>query len=474
MAQATTFTSPDFVQQPEDTPMSTSEQPQVSEERKSMFGKLKDKTKTKKNKLKNKLKPGSGGDVVDDSSSSSSSDDEADAPTNNAFSGMTQPEYERKLDAGQVPATINDDDSLFGRSSDKSGGLEAEDFNQRTPAEFPKSHGQDDSALSEQFQGLSTSDKPSSQMNVQSDSTLPSEKFGEDSSLDGGLGSKIDRDSFSEEKPSEGRATDDILSKAGDPSANDLTTEHQKPDPEGLLRGEKSAEPAKSWGQWVGEKVGLAKDTVAAKSPSTTTTSSSTDEKPITEKAYETVLGAKDAVVGKTNEAADTTMDSIHQNKEAAATTDPAKQTYTQKFTGAIYGAKDSLLSSTHPGDDDKALSQKVTETVSNLPGTIKSSLGFGASKASTGGASSPTTTPALGTSSDVPSAAVTDESTGAPAQSPGIVSRITDSVSSLWGKKQPTDTPTTTPAASLDSAPSSGLPTSETAPTTEFDSRAS
>ncbi|KAG6549114.1 hypothetical protein Mapa_009340 [Marchantia paleacea] len=473
MAQATNLTSPDLVQQQEDVPMSTSEQPQGAGEKKSVFGKLKDKTKTKTNKLKNKLKPGSGGDVVDDTSSSSSSDDEADAPTNNAFSGMTQPEYQRKLESGQLPATTNDDDSLFGRPSEDSGALGTEDFNQRTPADFPQSHGQDDSALSKQFQGLSTDDKPSSQTDAQSGSKLPSEKFGGDSSLDEGMGRKIDRESVTDEKQSEGSVTDDIMSKTGDPLANDLTTEKQKSDPEGLLTGEKSAEPAKSWGQWVGEKVGLSKDTAASKSPSTTTTSSSTDEKPITEKAYDTVMGAKDAVVGKANEATDNTKASIHQNKDAAATTDPAKQTYTQKFTGAIYGAKDSLISSTHPGDEDKALSQKVTETVSNLPGTIKSSLGFGANKASTGAASSPTTTPTLGTSSDASSAAVTDESAGAPPHSPGFVSRITDSVSSLWGKKQPTDSATTTPAANVDTTPSSGLSTSETAPTTESDTRA-
>ncbi|KAL2650236.1 hypothetical protein R1flu_018364 [Riccia fluitans] len=397
MAQVTSLQSPDVVGQEDSTLQSTEQSP--TPEKKSVFGKLKEKTKTKTNKLKHKLKPGSGGggedaaaEAEDTSSSSSSSEDEGEPK--NAFTGMTQAEYERKLKAGEVPEETRD------------------------------------SALTSQFQGLSTEEKPSSQMDVE-DAGVPKDT--------GGF---------------EATPKDSILEKAGDPDAVDSDVAKDKPDPEGILSGKPPAAAAatKTWGQWVGEKVGLAKPTSPTAADSTTTTGAAAADKPMTEKIKESVVGAKDAVVGNVSEATGSAKAAAEENQAAAATTEPHKQTYTQKFTGAFYGAKDSLVSSTHPGDEDKALSQKVTETVSNLPTTIKSSLGLGGSKSAS---SSPTTTPR-----GLP----TEEAEGALPQSPGIVSRITGSVTSLFGKKPHPDSSSSTSTTPTSEVPTSGTGTTETA----------
>ncbi|KAL3701936.1 hypothetical protein R1sor_019958 [Riccia sorocarpa] len=437
MAQATSYQSPDLIGQEDSTLQNTAESP--STEKKSVLGKLKEKTKTKTSKLRNKLKPGHGGagdagagDVgAGDEDTSSSSSDEDEAPENNAFTGMTQPEYERKLNSGEAEEA-RDADGII-EHTDLAKPVSIDEFNRRGPNDFPPSHGYaTDSALASQFEGLSTEEKPSSQLDV-ANSTLPSDEA---------VGAVEPMDS--------------ILESAGNPYADDAEVAKDKPDPEGLLTGKPPAvEPAKTWSQWVGEKVGLAKPTSPTGSPTTTPTGAAAG-KPITEKIQETVIGAKDAVVGTVSGATGSAQAATQENKQAAATTDPQKQTYTQKLTGVIYGAKDSLVSSTHPGDEDKALSQKVTETVGNLPTTIKSTLGFGGSKSvGSSTTTSPTTTPRSLSSP-------TEEAEGAPPQSPGIVSRITGSVTSLFGKKPQTESATATSTGHPDTTTTSAGPTSE------------
>lgn len=185
--------------------------------------------------------------------------------------------------------------------------------------------------------------------------------------------------------------------------------------------GDKATEAGKTWSQWAAEKVGYAKDTAAAKAPTTE------EGTPVHEKAYDAAAGATNTAVGKATEAKNAAAAQIPE--QSSIPSDPAQQTYFQKATGGIYGAKDSLFANTQPGEHDKALSQKVTESVGNLPASLKSSLGFGKPAAS-----SPTTTSGL--VSDAAAQPTSEE--GAAPQSPGLVSRITG----LFAAKKP-ETPT-------------------------------
>lgn len=207
------------------------------------------------------------------------------------------------------------------------------------------------------------------------------------------------------------------------PSGGDSEQTYASPDKSPVAEqaqqtGDKATEVGKSWTQWAAEKVGYAKDTAAAKAPTTA------EGKPIHEEAY-------GAVAGKAAASKDSLASKIPDRSSIPS--DPAQQSYAQKATGGIYGAKDKLYTSTQPGEHDKALSQQVTEAVGNLPATLKSSFGFGGK---TGVASSPSTTSAH---SDVP-LSPSEETSGAPPQSPGIVSRITGLFSS---KKPATDNST-------------------------------
>lgn len=393
----------------------------------SLFGKLKSKTKDQKNKLRTKLH---GSNKNDDSNPEDSIDDETTSPLGSGpedseftDSGVTEPEKKESSD----PSTGEHFPGNFtGIADDKTA-----------------SEASADESLSKDFEGLSTNEKSeSADKDTQPGAGEPN--FDKDTTPSA---DSKDAEELETSKPMTESAADTVT------SAKDQTTEklfgapgsEQKftsPDAPATSEqaaevgdkasevGDKASEAGKTWSQWAAEKVGYAKDTAAAKAPTTE------DGTPVHEKAYGTA-------VDKATQAKDAAAAQIPD--QSSIPSDPAQQTYFQKATGGIYGAKDSLFSSTQPGEHDKALSQKVTESVGNLPASLKSSLGFGKP------ASSPTTTAGLG---DESVKSTSDEAGEAPPQSPGLVGRITG----LFGAKKPAEA----------SSPSSESAISESGPETQ------
>lgn len=406
---AQTSASPDFAVQTSRDPSFGDDQLQSpqSDEKHSFMGRVKAKTKEGTHKLRTKLKRGSkngeSGAQEDSSSSGSSSEDEAETPTNNAMQGRTQAEYQKELDEGQAP-----------RSTDQSA-----ESTQIPATHFPGSftgivgaesqHKEEDSGLSREFESLSTKDASESQA-MDADKPLTEKASEGVTSMKDTVLEKVDSQKQSVASPEEAGAAP-VTEKAEESSA-------------------KTAEVGKSWGQWAAEKVGYVKDSAVSKLPSSEDSSLPADEKPATTRAFDAAEGAKETlnkqVVQPAYEASVGASDALAEKTATDENAAPAAgQTYVQKATSGLYAAKDSLLSSTKPGEEHKALSQAVTETVGNLPNTIKSSLGFGAKSTA---ASSPTTTPV---STETP----IEESSANESHSPGIVSRI----SSYFGTKKPT-----------------------------------
>jgi len=359
-------------------------------EKTSLFGKLKNRTKDQGRKLKTRLQSPKGGDT--------DMGDEEETTT---------------------PTGASDDNSSF---------TEPESQDDYTPAEGKT---EEDSGLSKQFEGLSTNENTGGSENTpmgsggaESESKPVTETVGEnvtaakDTATEKMFGAPESDQKYS--SPDVQSATDQAGDQAG-------------------RAADKATEAGKTWSQWAAEKVGYAKDTAAAKAPTTE------DGTPVHEKAFDAATGYKDQALEQATGAKDQVASQIPAKEDIPS--DPAQQTYFQKATGGFYGAKDSLFSNTQPQDHDKALSQKVTESVGNLPASLKSSLGFGGKTAS-----SPTTTPGIG--SDAPAVSSSEEAADAPPQSPGLVSRITG----LFGAaKKPED-----------SSPTSESTVSETGPETQ------
>jgi hypothetical protein len=390
----------------------------------SLLGKLKEKTKDKTNRLKTKLRSSSKtGDNAQEDNTYASSDDEPDISANNAVSGVTQPEYKRQLSDGQ--RDHGDDE--------RSAATPAKNF----PGNFAgiaDDKLKTDSSLAKDFQGLSTKDTSESM------ETQPSGESRNAEDLDGSrpMTQKImDNASSAKDRtknmltPNSGGSEQQYTSPDSAPTSDSPPASEQA-----QQVGDKATEAGRTWSQWAAERVGLAKDTVsdklgAAKETTAANAPTTAEGKPIHEEAYGAVVGAKYTAAEKATAAKDSVAAQIPDRSEIPS--DPAEQTYGHKAAGGFYGAKDKLFTSTQPGEHDKALSQKVTDTVGNLPATIKSSFGFG------GGASTPTTTPAT---SNAPLSSSTEEAPGAPPQSPGIVSRITG----LFGGAQKPATDSSSP----------------------------
>ncbi|MCO5595016.1 hypothetical protein L7F22_049053 [Adiantum nelumboides] len=185
------------------------------------------------------------------------------------------------------------------------------------------------------------------------------------------------------------------------------------------------------------------------------------DDKSYAQKATEAAYGAKDAVADKLGYGAAATKDSL------APATESDGKSYVQKAQETAAGAKDAVASKLgygntdipvgatesaygkdqnvpastaarfHPGEEDRALSELITEKMSTGAATVRETLmkPFG----SKSGPPTPTTTPppssaaaveadpvhttVLGTNPDVPQD-----------QKPGIVGKVTGAVSSLLG----------------------------------------
>lgn len=355
----------------------------------SLFEKLKNKTKDHGKKLKTKLherqnKSDDASDYAEETTSPLDRTAEDD-------SGVTEP------DSG-VPES---DDK---EPSKPTGENFPGDFTGIADDQTPTEASAEESGLAKDFEGLSTNEKSESD-----EQTPPPAESGSAEELES---SKPETESTAADKTTEksfGTAGEQKYASPDAPMAAAPTESEQL--------GDKATEAGKTWSQWAAEKVGYAKETAAAKAPTTE------DGTPIQEKAYHTAAGAKDSAMDTATGAKDSIASQIPD--QSSIPSDPAQQTYFQKATGGFYGAKDSLFSSTQPGEHDKALSQKVTESVGNLPASIRSSLGFGQS------AASPTTTPGIG--QDAPVESTSEEAAAAPPQSPGLVSRITG----LFGSKK-------------------------------------
>ncbi|CAM6083498.1 unnamed protein product [Calypogeia fissa] len=426
MAQAA-----DYSKSQEDPSLSSED---TNQGKTSLLGKLKEKTKDKTNRLKTKLRssPKTGDNNAQEDNTYGSSDDEPEMEANNAVSGVTQPEYERQLSDGQ-------------HHHDEHHDVEG---SPATPAKnFPGNFAgiaddkvKTDSSLAKDFQGLSTKDT-SEPMETQ-----PSGESRNTEDLDG---SRPMKQKIMDNVSSTKDRTKNMLTPNSAGSEQQYTSPDSAPASEEAQQvGDKATEAGRTWSQWAAERVGLAKDTAsekvgAAKEAAAANAPATAEGKPIHEEAY-------GAAVEKTTAAKDSVAAQMPDRSEIPS--DPAEQTYGQKAAGGFYGAKDKLFTSTQPGEHDKALSQKVTETVGNLPATLKTSFGFG------GGASTPTTTP---TTSDAPLSSSTEkEAPGAPPQSPGIVSRITG----LFGgaKKPATDDSTPSEPAISETGPETQTPVSE------------
>lgn len=359
----------------------------------SFLSKLKDKTVEHGRKLKTKIQDKRGGS---DSTNSGDTDetglDDSDETVNNFDSGATgQPEQEDQ-------------------SAETGDG--------------------DDSGLTKDFQGLSTNEKPAAPESQSADSDQPQDS------------DKPMTDTVQDNVTSATNQTKEAVGLGG--AGAGAGASEQQSAPEGSSEATTDPQQAgKTWSQWATDQAGVAKDTAAANAPT------AADGTPYHQKAYDaavgakdsaydTAMGAKDNAIANAPKTADGTpyhqkaYDTAVGAKDSVASqipdqssipSDPAQQTYFQKAAGGIYGAKDSFFSATQPADHHKALSQQVTESVGNLPATLKSSLGFGKT------ASSPTTTPGISSGEGAP-----EEAAGAPPQSPGLVSRITG----LFGTKKP------------------------------------
>ncbi|CAM6115923.1 unnamed protein product [Calypogeia fissa] len=404
----------------------------------SLLGKLKEKTKDKTNRLKTKLRsPSTTGDNnAQEDNTYASSDDEPEMAANNAVtSGVTQPEYERQLSDGQC----HDNDV------ERSAATSAKNF----PGNFAgiaDDKVKTDSSLAKDFEGLSTKD---------TSEPMETQPSGESRNAEDLEGSRPMKQKIMDNASSAKDRTKNMITPNSAGSEQQYMSPDSAPASEQAQEvGDKATEAGRTWSQWAAERVGLAKDTAsekvgAAKETAAANAPTTAEGKPIHEEAYGTAVGAKDTAVEKATAAKDSVAAQMPDRSEIPS--DPAEQTYGQKAAGGFYGAKDKLFTSTQPGDHDKALSQKVTDTVGNLPATIKSSFGFG------GGASTPTTTPAT---SDAPLSSSTEEAPGAPPQSPGIVSRITG----LFGgaKKPATDSSTPSEPAISETGPETQTPVSE------------
>jgi hypothetical protein len=352
-------------------------------EGKGLFSKLKDKTKEQGRKLRSKMGGSDHSDTTGDTGATNfdaGEDEGEDAPVHNAVS---QPAYDKQPRGGDVGSHDETPADTTGPTPD--------DTTSVPPNE-------DEEGLTKSFQGLSTNEQsgpegiggtPGPESTNETDSSKPITEQTSD-----GVGASV----------TPGSGNSEQQDKADAPPVTEQVGQQTQ------QFGDKASESGKTWSQWAAQKVGYAKDTTAANIPTTA------EGKPIHQHAYDTVTA----------------------NMPTTAEGKP----YHQHAYDTAVGAKDSLYSATQPGEHDKALSQKVTETMENLPATIKSSLGFGGKAGS-----SPTTTPA---SSDTPASSPSEEAPGALPQSPSLVGRITG----LFGSKKP---------ATGDSAPSSETAASET-----------
>ncbi|KAL3701938.1 hypothetical protein R1sor_019960 [Riccia sorocarpa] len=185
-----------------------------------------------------------------------------------------------------------------------------------------------------------------------------------------------------------------------------------------------------------------------------------TEGKPVTEKVTETGGGlletlanklgyqgsatrspteeATGDVKGRALEAKDIAAENLKQ-ADVAASSDSTP--VSQKAADTAYRAKDATVSTLSPTEHDKALSQTVTESISNLPTLLTEKLGFGGNKSATSSPSGTTGTkdfrgaseldvPVSDSTHNLSPAANTPES---PA-SGGIYDRVSGVVSSIFG----------------------------------------
>ncbi|KAH8970278.1 hypothetical protein BDL97_02G080700 [Sphagnum fallax] len=185
----------------------------------------------------------------------------------------------------------------------------------------------------------------------------------------------------------------------------------------------------------VGSKIGYysgsdenAQETKKSSSAASSTAGAGTRPagKTYTQQATDTVVGMKNSVAASLglDKPSDPNAPSfLDKTKGYMTTTSDAAKGFTTGATDRAYNSRDRVLTATAPGDEHKALAQQVTESLSKLPATLKESV-FGTSSASsTVDSSANDKTPGK------------DEKPAAHAPQ-GLVSGITDAVSSLFSKK--------------------------------------
>ncbi|KAG6549113.1 hypothetical protein Mapa_009339 [Marchantia paleacea] len=220
---------------------------------------------------------------------------------------------------------------------------------------------------------------------------------------------------------------------------------------------QKVGETAAGWKNSIASSLGIG-GTAAGNRDPTAFTATGTDQKPLTEKLTETGVGLKETVASKlgyegsatqtpgeqmTGNAADSAISAKNAAASKLGQADQALSSdatpVSQKAADTMYKAKDTTVSTMTPNEHDKALSEIVTESISNLPTLLSEKLGLGSS------ATSPSTNPSTTSRSfqGVPPLPVSDSpssninpaaDTPDSAASPGIMNRVTGVVSSLFG----------------------------------------
>ncbi|BBM97116.1 hypothetical protein MPTK1_1g03140 [Marchantia polymorpha subsp. ruderalis] len=244
---------------------------------------------------------------------------------------------------------------------------------------------------------------------------------------------------------------------------------------------QRAGETAVGWKNSIASSLGMG-GTAAGDRNLSASTATDTNQKPLTEKLTEAGVGFKETVASKlgyegsvtkspgeqmTGNAADTAISAKNVAASKLGQADQALSSdstpVSQKAADTMYKAKETTVSTLTPNEDDKALSDSVTESISNLPALLSEKLGFGGSTTSTTSNPSTATRNWQGASelnipvTDSPSANLNPAAdTPDSAASPGIMNRVTGVVSSLFGggAKKPTSggeepSPTLSPSGS-------------------------
>ncbi|KAJ7546722.1 hypothetical protein O6H91_08G051400 [Diphasiastrum complanatum] len=132
------------------------------------------------------------------------------------------------------------------------------------------------------------------------------------------------------------------------------------------------------------------------------------EQKGVTQKIIDSAASVKDTLASKIGYASPNEEPTLDKGENVARNLD-------SPISGGDVSAKDSTISLFQPGEDDQALSEKITQLLS--PSHIKDSIVAGFS-------SKTTETP--------------EDTSAAPVK--GVLSRVTDAVSSLLGSKSPTN----------------------------------